>query len=284
VAQRNAVKQQAKPLGILQNNKTGNLMFNNEIARYGHILYFQSIAELKQELAKKYLGFIWWFLDPILYMGVFYALFASGLRGGARGEDFIWFLFCGLVPWKWFASSVENCSRAITSNGSLISQVYFPKIILPATVFIAQTFKFLIVFIVLIVVLYTQGRFSIFNIHLLTSLVLLQGLVCFSFGAIAAALVPFMLDIRALISYSTIFLFFLSGIFFDVSQLSPEVAAILKYNPMIAIISSYRHILLGTPMPEIANMTIVYAEVCIALIVAAALYMRLDRVFARLVI
>lgn len=96
---------------------------DSELKRYGYLLFYQAKAELKQEVSKKYLGVIWWFLDPILYMSVFYALFATGLRGGQKGEEFVWFLFCGLVPWKWFANSVENCSRAIVSNGGLVSQV-----------------------------------------------------------------------------------------------------------------------------------------------------------------
>ena len=130
-----------------------------EWQRLGHILYYQAVSDMKQEIDRKYLGVVWWFLDPMLYMGVFYVLFSSGLRGGSSGPEFVWFLLCGLVPWKWFAGSLENCSRSITSNASLISQVYFPKIILPATAFVAQSFKFMIVLLVLLLVLRLRGHF-----------------------------------------------------------------------------------------------------------------------------
>ena len=254
-----------------------------ETQRILHILYYQAVAELKLELAKKYLGFLWWFLDPILYMGVFYALFATGLRGTERGADFVWFLFCGLVPWKWFGSSLENCSRAIVGNANLISQVYFPKLILPATVFVAQTFKFFVVLVVLLVALAFAGRLSVDAMPPLLLLILVQALLNLSVGALAAAVVPFVPDLRQVISYSTIFLFFLSGIFFDVSNLAPEVIAWLKYNPMLQLIAAWRQVLLGTPLPEAASMTIVLAETAGLSLLALLVYRRYDRVFPRLV-
>jgi lipopolysaccharide transport system permease protein len=257
---------------------------SEELQRLLHILYYQSVSELKQEIAKKYLGFIWWFLDPVLYRGVFYLLFASGLRGGGSGQDFVWFLFCGLVPWKWFASSLENCSRAITANANLISQVYFPKIILPATVFAAQTFKFLIVLLVLLPALVVVGKLDPAIFPALLALLLLNTVLNFSVGALAAAVVPFLPDLKQVISYSTIFLFFLSGIFFDVEQLSPEVAQWLRLNPMLTMIAYYRHLLLGLPIPEIASLNIVLAECAIMILLTLFIYRRYDRIFPRLVV
>jgi lipopolysaccharide transport system permease protein len=257
---------------------------SGELQRLGHILYYQSISELKQEIAKKYLGFIWWFLDPVMYMGVFYLLFATGLRGGSTGQDFVWFLFCGLVPWKWFAGSLENCSRSIIGNASLISQVYFPKIILPSTVFVAQSFKFLIVLTVLLLALLAAGRLQFTALIMLPALILLQAILNLSIGALAAALVPFLPDLKQVISYSTIFLFFLSGIFFDVNQMSPEAIEWLRFNPMLTLISAYRHVLLGLPMPEAANLNIVYLEIALLCLLTTLVYKRYDRVFPRLVI
>jgi lipopolysaccharide transport system permease protein len=260
------------------------LKASEDIRRYLHILRYQSVSELKQEISKKYLGFLWWLLDPILYMSVFYLIFATGLRGAARGPDFVWFLLCGLVPWKWFSSSMENGSRSITGNASLISQVYFPKIILPTTIFIAQTFKFLIVFSIFLLVLALSGRLDYHNLLLLPGILLLQAALNLSIAALAGAVVPFAPDLKQLISYCTIFLFFLSGIFFDVAQLSDEAAQWLQYNPMLILISWYRHLLLGSPIPDIANIQLVCAEILVFSLATAAMYYRYDRVFPRLVI
>jgi lipopolysaccharide transport system permease protein len=256
----------------------------HDLDRFGHILYYQSISELKQEISKKYLGFLWWFLDPVLYMGVFYLLFATGLRGGSSGAEFVWFLFCGLVPWKWFASSMENGARAISGNASLISQVYFPKIILPATIFVAQTFKFLIVFAVLLLALLVTGKLQLTMLPLLLALLLLNALLNLCVGALAAAVVPFLPDLKQVISYSTIFLFFLSGIFFNADSLSPEAVTWLQYNPMLTLIAYYRHALMGLPIPEAASMTIVLAETAALVLLTAFLYWRFDRIFPRLVV
>lgn len=255
-----------------------------EWQRLGHILYYQALSDMKQEIDRKYLGVVWWFLDPMLYMGVFYVLFASGLRGGSSGSEFVWFLLCGLVPWKWFAGSLETCSRSITSNASLISQVYFPKIILPATAFVAQSFKFLIVLFVLMLALLLSGRLPVDNLPLLLGLILLQGALNFSIGAFSAALIPFVPDLKQLISYSVMLMFFLSGIFYNLGNLSPEVMLWLQYNPMLTIIAAYRHLLLDAPAPEQSLLNIVYLEVTLLFLLSLFMYYRYDRIFPRLLV
>jgi lipopolysaccharide transport system permease protein len=189
-----------------------------------------------------------------------------------------------LIPWKWFASCLENCSRSITANGSLISQVYFPKVILPATVFVAQTFKFFVVMLALLLALAFAGYLQLASLPTLLGLIAIQAVLNITVGALAAAVVPFLPDLKQLISYSTIFLFFLSGIFFDVDQLSPEVAEWLRFNPMLTLIAAYRNALMGTPMPEMASMPIVGIEILVLLSLTVLVYRRYDRVFPRLVV
>ena len=76
-----------------------------EIKRYLEIIYYKTYADLRSEASRSYLGFVWWILEPVLYMSVFYLVF-SVIRG-QKDEDFILFLLVGLVSWKWFASNTN---------------------------------------------------------------------------------------------------------------------------------------------------------------------------------
>ena len=88
-------------------------------------------------------------------MGAFYVLFGIGLRQG--GDNFLFFLLCGLVPWKWFSSTLNSGSRSIVANAGLINQVYLPKYVFPLIVVVINTFKFTLVFPVLLLILILSG-------------------------------------------------------------------------------------------------------------------------------
>ena len=92
---------------------------------YLELITVKAWADLKSEASRAYIGFLWWFIEPVLYMGSFYLLFGLGLKMG--GDNFMYFLLCGLLPWKWFSSSLSNGSLSIIANAGLINQTYLPK-------------------------------------------------------------------------------------------------------------------------------------------------------------
>ena len=123
-------------------------------ARYLELLFYRASAELKREASRAYLGITWWFIEPLLYMGVFYLVFGLGLRKG--GQDFVMYLLCGLITWKWLDSTVRTSSNVIAGSVGLMAQVYLPKIILPGVILVANTYKFLIVFSIFLLFLLSR--------------------------------------------------------------------------------------------------------------------------------
>jgi len=127
--------------------------------KYLNIILFKTWADLRAEASRAYIGFLWWFLEPLLYMAAFYVIFGLGLRMG--GEGFVYFLLCGLVPWKWFSSTVNNGSRAIEAGAGMIHQVYIPKVVLPTIIVAINTVKFLMILPLLIVFLLSVGAVTV---------------------------------------------------------------------------------------------------------------------------
>ena len=106
---------------------------------------YKALANLRTEIAKTYLSFSWWILEPLLSMSVFYIVF--GLLIPRKIEHFVPFLLVGLISWQWFANTIKHCMNSISGNGRLMTQVYVPKMIFPSVVIVMDFIKFLLVFL-----------------------------------------------------------------------------------------------------------------------------------------
>lgn len=215
--------------------------------KYAIITVFQAYAHVKKECKDGFLGILWWVVDPIIYMAAFYAIFALGLRG--RGPEFAPFLLCGLVPWKWFASSINRSTGSIRKNNHLMKQVYLPKVIFPVVEIIIATIKYIFACMALLLFLYFYSGSSV-NVFLVFVVSLFQAFFILSLGVFLASLHPFLPDIKLIVENVVMFMFFVSGIFFDIDKFAPKVKAIFLLNPEAIIVKSFRVVFLSGEVPD----------------------------------
>lgn len=247
--------------------------------RYIDLLIYRSIASLKTEVSRHYLGVIWWVLEPVLYMLVFYMIFDLGLRQG--GPGFVPFLLCGLVSWKWFDSTVRTSSGAIMSSAGLIGQVYFPKYLIPASVVLANTFKFVLLLIVFVPVLMLTGSEPGLQLLWIPIVLLTQFLLTCAIALLVAALIPLLPDLGHLVNYGMTMAFFMSGIFFDINTMSEKAQVWFSLNPMVTLLDAWRAILLRGESPDIGALAIVAACSLLLMPLVAAVYRRFDRLYPK---
>jgi lipopolysaccharide transport system permease protein len=168
-------------------------------------------AGLRAEASRGYLGVLWWGIEPVMYMGVFYFVFAHMYQRG--DENYVMFLLTGMVVWKWFQATLNTGANSLMANAGLMNLVYLPKIVFPLTNIAVNTFKFLIViFLFLIFLIFTDIQPSL-TWMLLPVLILTQLLLIMSVTCLLAALMPFFPDLRAILDNILLMLFFLSGVF-----------------------------------------------------------------------
>lgn len=207
------------------------------------ILLYKTYAELKAEAQRNFLGFLWWVIEPILFMLVFYFVFGKLL--GRRPEAFIPFLLVGLVVWLWGQATIAQGAAAITANRGLLNQAFVPKALFPTVVFLKNTFKFLFALLMLLIFLVAYG-FEASPIWLEAIPVLaVGGLFILGAAYLAAALTPFFPDLQVLIDNGLRVLFFVSGIFYEIDTLNTGYMAVLQANPAAVLIDSLRTVLLA---------------------------------------
>jgi len=249
---------------------------------YINLIWYKSIAELRAEAARAYLGFLWWIVEPIMYMVAFYIVFALIFQRG--GEGFVPFLLCGLVAWKWFGSTVSQCANSITTNAGLMNQVYIPKYLFPAIVIIVGTIKFVVVLGLFLLFLFVYGISPSETWLMVPVILLIQFVLIAAVAGLVAAIVPVVPDIRLILDNVLMLFFFLSGIFFDIKDVPDEIRTVLFLNPMAVIIDSLRVSLIDNQMPDIFRLSLVLVFSVLALMFAGRLLKHYDRVYPKILV
>jgi lipopolysaccharide transport system permease protein len=249
--------------------------------RYFIDLVFQKAwAGLCAEAARGYLGVVWWVLEPIVYMAVFYFVFGQ-LRH--RTGNFIVFLLSGLIVWKWFASTVNSGSNSVVASANLMNQVYLPKIIFPLTIIAINTFKFLIILILFLFFLqFTSIKPSLTWVLLPVPLVV-QLLLITAITSLLAAIMPFFPDFRFILDNVLMMMLFLSGIFFDIAKMPLAIQKYFYLNPMAVLIIMYRKILIDGVLPNWQHLLGVMLFSLMVLFLAIWLFRRFDKVYPKII-
>ncbi|MFQ3325217.1 MAG: lipopolysaccharide transport system permease protein [Pseudomonadales bacterium] len=250
-------------------------------ARYLDLILYRSLSELRTEASRGYLGVIWWFLEPILYMGVFYLVFGLGFRQGEEG--YVPFLLCGLIVWKWIDSSVRTSAGTIAMSVGLMGQVYLPKIILPTIVVFTNTIKFFIILSIFVLFLLFSGYRWGYELFALPIVLIVQFSMVYAAAGLAAGLVPFIPDLRFVVNYGMTLLFFMSGIFFDIGSMSEDVQQILVWNPVVMLIECYRDILLNNSYPPLNVLAGLFVFSVVLNVLVYLFFRKFDRVFPRVI-
>ncbi len=251
-------------------------------AHYLELLLYKTYADLRAEAARTYFSFLWWIVEPLIFMAVFYVVF--GLVFQRYDQDFVPSLLIGLVTWRWFDNTVRTGANAILANHGLMQQVYLPKHLFPSVAVLVSTAKFLLVFVLLLVLLQYLGpgvgvAYLWLPVPLLAEFLLVSGA-----AMMMAALVPFFPDLRIIIGNVLMLLFFLSGVFFSIDKIPEQYREYLFLNPMAGLIDAYRSILIGSGPPPLDRMAIIALLGILLIVIASWLMRRYDRRYARRVL
>jgi len=247
---------------------------------YLELIWYKTYADIRVEATRGYLGILWWVLEPLLYMSVFYIVFGILFQRG--GEGYVAFLLVGLTVWRWFDNTIRVGASSLIMNKGLMQQVYVPKIVFPTVTVVTNTVKFLVVLAILLVFLLFYGVVPGMTWLILPVLLGIQLLFIVAFTWLISAIVPFIPDIRVIIDSGLTLLFFMSGIFFDLESLPSQLADYLRLNPMAILIESYRKTLVQGVSPDWYILSAVAVFSIIVLIVGFRLHMRFDRQFPKI--
>ncbi|MCK8073691.1 ABC transporter permease [Vibrio sp. 1CM23M] len=199
---------------------------------------------MKSQANRFMLSYLWWFLEPLLFVGMFFVIFGYVLDRG--GDRYFEFLVVGKIVFMWFSKGVTMGSNSLVQNKGIIGQSSIPKWIFPIVNTLEATYRTLIAFLILaIIILFNfSGNFLMWLQLIPLSFMTLWFIL--SLSMVLSVLVSFAEDISQIISLLMMGMLFSSGIFWDVNQISNSEISYLIFalNPLALYIDSYREVLL----------------------------------------
>lgn len=245
------------------------------------LLLAKSSANLRTEVSRYYLNYLWWALEPVLTMLTFYVVFGIFLNRGT--PNYVAFLLIGLVPWQWFANIVTQSSNSIVNGKGLMLQVNISKLFFPLEVAFRGTFKHFFVLALLLIFLIFYGLPITAKWLALPALLALQFLFILSISFLCAAIVPFIPDMQFIVATAIRLAMFASGVFYDInSVVLGKHRAFIYINPMAGLIKSYRDILLYEAWPDWHYLGILTLATLVLLTASSLLIIKFNYVYPRI--
>lgn len=250
-------------------------------SQYFKLIDIQARMALRAEASRFFLGYIWWILEPLLYVAVFYVVFNVILD--SRRVDFLAFLMCGKLAFIWFSKSVSQASGSIIANQGLIGKVNVPKTLFPMALVQQGVYKQAAVFLLLFVMLIAYGYKVTLGWLWIIPVIAVNYLMIVACSFIGAYLVCLMRDFSLVINLGMTFLLFTSGIFWDVRDLGDPAKTdlILALNPLAFMLDAYRQILMYESVPDLLHLLQI-AVVSIIIIVVMGRFIRRSSQFLAL--
>jgi ABC-type polysaccharide/polyol phosphate export permease len=217
-----------------------------QLFRYRGLIQSLVARELKARYRGSVLGFLWSFINPLLLLLIYTFVFTVIMPNrNELAQPYAVFMFCGILPWNWFSSSLMEASGSLVAGGNLIKKVLFPAEILPLVNVLANMVHFFLGLLILVVFLVVYRHWPDpagllwFPVAVLVQLVFTSGLALF-----LAALTVHYRDIRDLLSNLLMFWFFATPIIYPWQD--PNVSRfkwLFDLNPFTHLAVSYQEIL-----------------------------------------
>lgn len=264
--------------------RPGVRSFRQDLAeawRYREMGYLLTWRDLKVRYKQTALGAAWAILQPLLTMAVFTAIFGRFAGLPSDGVPYAPFVYAGLLPWTYFSGAITNASQSLLANTNLVSKIYFPRLLIPASSCFAGLIDLGIAASVLLVLLPLTGvRPGPAGFLALPALVALLFLLALGCGLWLAALKVEYRDFQYVVPFLVQLWMFLTPVIYPASIVPERYRPLLALNPMVGVIEAFRAAVLGHR--AIPWVPLGVSAAATALIFAGGLwyFRRMERTFA----
>ncbi len=254
-----------------------------ELYQYRALLWALTVRELKARYRASVLGFLWTFLNPTLSMAVYGLVF--GFLLASSTPRFPYFVFCGLLPWIYFSSSVGAGTSAVSERRDLLTKVRFPAQVLPATIVLTNAINFLLSLPLLVILGALYGQWPTWHFVFVVPLLLVQTLFTLAITYVLSALNVAFRDLQHIVGNLLQLAFFATPVVWPIEQVkTAELRQLVVYvNPVAALVEGWHDVFFRQRMPDLTSLAIVSALSLVMMLLASSLFEHRREEFAELI-
>lgn len=273
---------QEKPSTLIEARARFRLLDLGEIWEYRELLWMLALRDIKVRYKHTVLGIAWAVVRPALSMLIFSIVFGRLARVPSDGVPYPAFVFAGLLPWMYFSQAVSGASSSVVGASSLITRVYFPRLIIPLASIGLALIDLLVALVLLLPLLHWYGVAATGSLFLLPVMVLAAVVVSLGIGIWLAAITVTYRDFRHIEPFLMQIWMFATPVVYPTSLIPVEWRPLAYLNPMVGIVEGFRDIMLGTPIEWVGiGVSVLVGS---ALLLLGVLYFeRVERHFADLI-
>lgn len=216
-----------------------------DLWRYRELLYFLAWRDILVRYKQTAIGIAWALLRPFLTMIVFTIVFGNLANLPSGGIPYPILVFAGMLPWQFFADTLSRCSSSLIGNANLISKVYFPRLIVPASAMIGSFIDFLISGIILLGLMAWYNFVPSWQILTLPLFIAIAAIAAMGLGLWLAALNVKYRDFQYIVPFLVQFGLYISPVGFSSSIVPEQWRSLYYLNPMVGVIDGFRWAILG---------------------------------------
>jgi lipopolysaccharide transport system permease protein len=253
-----------------------------DLWRYRELFYVLAWRDVSVRYKQTVLGVLWVLIQPLVTLAVFTFVFGKVANLPSDGGVPYSIMVCaGLLPWQFFSTAFVNSSGSIVGNATLVTKVYFPRIIIPAASIVVAVVDFVIAIIIIAaLLLYYKITPSLALFYLAPLCIIMACLFSLGAGLMMAALNVRYRDVRYIIPFIVQVGLYLSPVGFSVSLVPEQYRWAYYLNPMASVIDGFRSSIIPGAVFDVVGFATGWVVTFVFLFLGVRLFRRTEKSFA----
>ena len=218
-----------------------------ELWSYRELVWVMIVRDIKVRYKQTVMGVAWAVIQPLTTILIFTLIFSRLAKIPSDGYPYPIFVFSGMLAWNFFSSSVSSAGMSLVGSSSLVSKVYFPRIIIPISSIGVALVDFLISCVLLLIMMLIYAQPISLNILYLPFFLIGLMMVSIGMGGWLAAVTVTYRDFRFVITFMLQIWMYLTPVIYPITFVPENWRWLLYINPMYVWISGIRASFLGQP-------------------------------------
>lgn len=220
---------------------------------YRDLLYQMTKRDLLLRYKQTAMGFAWAVFMPLVNTAIFSVIFTR-VAPIETSTPYPIFAFCGLWVWNYFSSALKFAVNSLTSNTNLVTKVYFPREIFPASAIVVCFVDFAVASVVLVAMMIYYHVPVGLSLICLPFIIIVQTLLTLGVGLLLSKWNLFYRDIKYIFEVVIVVWMFATSVVFPVERVTGKLGLVMRLNPVTPLVESYRAVLLEGRWPDPLSM------------------------------